>query len=128
VFLGQRSDVPDLLAAADLVVLPSLFEGLPVSVLEAMAAQRPVVATAIGGTDEAVTSEHTGLLVPPRDPGALAAASHRLQADPALARRLASAGRERVEREFASETTARSVMRIYDEVMAELRSSDAQGA
>jgi len=116
VFLGQRADVADLLAVADLFVLPSLFEGLPVSVLEAMAAERPVVATSIGGTDEAIADEVTGLLVPPRDPAALAAAIRRLQGDPALARRLGSAGRERVEREFSSAVTAREVMRIYDEV------------
>jgi glycosyltransferase involved in cell wall biosynthesis len=121
VFLGQRADVPALLAAADLFVLPSLFEGLPVSVLEAMAAELPVVATAIGGTDEAITSEESGLLVPPRDPGALASAIRRLQADPPLARRLAAAARERVEREFSSEATARNVMRVYDEVLAEAR-------
>ena len=119
VFLGQRSDVPALLAAADLFVLPSLFEGLPVSVLEAMAAGRPVVATAIGGTDEAVTSEETGLLVAPRDPAALASAIRRLQADPALARRLAAAARGRVERDFSSEATARQVMVIYDQVLVE---------
>lgn len=119
VFLGDRSDVPDLLAAADLLVLPSLFEGLPLSVLEAMAAQRPVVATAIGGTDEAVTHELTGLLVPPRDPTALASAIRRIRSDPALARRLAAAGRARVEREFSSAVTARSVMRIYDELMGD---------
>jgi glycosyltransferase involved in cell wall biosynthesis len=119
VFLGYRSDVPDLLAVADLLVLPSLFEGLPVSVLEAMAAERPVVATGIGGTDEAVTHELTGLLVPPRDPTALASAIRRIRSDPALARRLAAAGRERVEREFSTEVTAGLVMRIYDEVMGE---------
>src|SRR4029453_11595231 len=83
-FLGERADVPDLLAAADLFVLPSLFEGLPVSILEAMAAGRPVVATAIGGTDEVVTTEQTGLLVPPRDPVAIAAAIRGLRAEPAL--------------------------------------------
>jgi len=121
VFLGQRADVPALLAAADLFVLPSLFEGLPVSVLEAMAAERPVVATAIGGTDEAITSEESGLLVPPRDPAALASAIRRLQADPALARRLATAARARVAREFSSEVMARNVMRVYDEVLAEAR-------
>jgi glycosyltransferase involved in cell wall biosynthesis len=119
VFLGHRRDVPALLAAADVFVLPSLYEGLPVSVLEAMAAGRPVVATAIGGTDEAVRDEVTGLLVPPHDPAALAAAIGRLRADPALARRLAAAGRDRVEREFSSEATARRVMEIYDEVLAE---------
>jgi glycosyltransferase involved in cell wall biosynthesis len=118
-FLGHRSDVPELLAAADLFVLPSLYEGLPVSVLEAMAARRPVVATAIGGTDEAITHEAGGLLVPPRDVAALASAIRRVRADPALADRLAAAGRERVEREFSSEVMTREVMRIYDEVMRE---------
>ena len=118
-FLGHRSDVPALLAAADLFVLPSLYEGLPVSVLEAMAAQRPVVATAIGGTDEAVTHEADGLLVPPRDPAALAAAIRRLRTDPALAQRLAAAGRRRVERDFSSVVMGRNVMRIYGEVMRE---------
>ena len=124
-FLGDRTDVPDLLAAADLVVLPSLFEGLPLSVLEAMAAERPVVATAIGGTDEAVVHQRTGLLVPPRDPEALASAIRSLRADPALARRLAQAGRERVEREFSSVVTARRVMEIYEQVTAEAGGSRA---
>jgi len=128
VFLGSRADVSDLLAAADLFVLPSLFEGLPVSVLEAMAAERPVVATAIGGTDEAVAHEVTGLLVPPRDPTALAGAIRRLQADPALARRLAAAGHERVRREFSSTVTAREVMRIYDEVAGPARSAGGSHA
>ena len=105
--------------AADLFVLPSLFEGLPVSVLEAMAAERPVIATAIGGTDEAVAHESTGLLVPSKDPAALAAAIRRLQDDPAAARRLAVAGRARVEREFSSDATASQVMAIYDQVLAE---------
>ena len=123
-FLGERADIPELLAASDLVVLPSLFEGLPVSVLEAMAAERPVVATAIGGTDEAVTHERSGLLVPPRNPEALASAIRRLRSDPDLARRLAKAGRERVEREFSSAVTAGQVMEIYDQVTAEAGGRD----
>jgi glycosyltransferase involved in cell wall biosynthesis len=114
VFLGQREDVPALLAAADLFVLPSLFEGLPLSVLEAMAAERPIIATAIGGTDEAVVDGVTGVLVPPRDAAALAAAIGRLRSDPALAARLARAARARVEAEFSSEAMARGVMRVYD--------------
>jgi glycosyltransferase involved in cell wall biosynthesis len=118
-FLGERTDVPDLLAAADLVVLPSLFEGLPLSVLEAMAAERPVIATAIGGTDEAVVHQRTGMLVPARDPEALASAIQSLRSDPVLAGRLAQAGRERVEREFSTVVTARRVMEIYDQVTAE---------
>jgi glycosyltransferase involved in cell wall biosynthesis len=119
-FLGHRTDVQDLLAAADLLVLPSLWEGLPVSVLEGMAAGLPIVATAIGGTDEAVTHELNGLLVPPRDAGALASAICRVRGDAVLAERLARAGRERVEREFSSEVMAGNVMRIYDEVMREV--------
>jgi glycosyltransferase involved in cell wall biosynthesis len=117
-FLGHRADVPALLAAADLFVLPSLFEGLPVSVLEAMAAERPIIATAVGGTDEAVVDGATGLLVPPRDAVALAAAISRLRAEPALARRLARAGRARVEADFSSEATARGVMQVYEGLMA----------
>jgi glycosyltransferase involved in cell wall biosynthesis len=128
VFLGHRSDIPELLAVADLFVLPSLYEGLPVSVLEAMAARRPVVATAIGGTDEAVTHELTGLLVPPSDPGALASAIRRLRSDPALAGRLAAAGRERVEGEFSSLATAGGVMRIYDELIGHARPADGTSA
>jgi glycosyltransferase involved in cell wall biosynthesis len=119
VFLGQRSDVPDLLAASDLIVLPSLFEGLPLSVLEAMAAERPVVATRIGGTEEAVAHEVTGLLVPPSDPAALAAAIQRLRTDPLLAERLAVAGRKRVQAEFSADRTARLVMQVYDDLFEE---------
>lgn len=119
VFLGHRRDVMQLLAAADAFVLPSRFEGLPVSVLEAMAARRPVVATAIGGTDEAVTDGVTGLLVPPGDPSALAEAIRRLQTDPALTRRLAAAGRARVLRDFSASATARRVMEVYEEVLAD---------
>ena len=127
VFLGYRPDVPALLAAADLVVLPSLYEGLPVSVLEAMAARRPVVATAIGGTDEAITDGETGLLVPAGDATALAAAIQQVRSDPALAGRLAAAGRRRVEREFSAATTASGVMKVYDEVMAEVGGTTAPG-
>lgn len=122
VFLGHRSDVPDLLAAADLVVLPSLFEGLPLSVLEAMAAERPVIATAVGGTDEAVVHGVTGLLVPPRDAAALAAAICRLRAEPSLARQLAERARACVETQFSSEATARGVMQVYEDLVgADLR-------
>ena len=72
--LGKRPDVPDLLAAADLFVLPSHFEGLPLSVLEAMGAGLPVVATRVSGTSEAVADGVTGRLVEPNDPAALATA------------------------------------------------------
>ena len=116
-FLGHRSDVPDLLAACDVFVLPSLFEGLPVSVLEAMAAGKPIVATAIGGTDEAVVHGETGLLVAPGDPSALAWAIHRLLADSALSRRISAAAMARVRQSFSAEAMAEQTDRLYEDVL-----------
>jgi glycosyltransferase involved in cell wall biosynthesis len=117
VFLGHRQDVPELLASCDLFVLPSLFEGLPLSILEAMATAKPVIATAVGGTAEAVLHGETGLLVPPADPAALAAAIRTVLSDPLLAQRLATAGRARVRQEFAAETMVQRVTDIYEEVL-----------
>ncbi|HZS87066.1 MAG TPA: glycosyltransferase family 4 protein [Chloroflexota bacterium] len=116
-FLGWRDDIPDLLAHCDLCVLPSLYEGFPLAVLEAMAAEIPVVASAIGGIDEAVIHGETGLLVPPADPAALATAITTILSDRALARRLARAGKERVQEHFSAQTMAHHVMRIYDELL-----------
>ena len=84
--LGYRDDVPALMAAADIFVLPSRFEGLPMSVIEAMLTGLPVVATNVRGPAEQVVPEATGLLVPPGDASALAAALARLVADRSLAR------------------------------------------
>jgi glycosyltransferase involved in cell wall biosynthesis len=115
--LGHRDDVPDLLAACDVFVLPSLFEGLPISVLEAMAAGKPVVATRIGGTDEAVEDGVTGLLVPPRDSDALAGAIRAVLADKSLAKRLGETGQFRVKQEFGSETMVSRTSRLYEELL-----------
>lgn len=115
-FLGRRSDVPELLAATDVFMLPSLYEGLPLTVLEAMAAGRPVIATAAGGTGEVVIDGETGLLVPPADPAALAAALRRLLADPAEAVRLAATARDRVQRDYGIDVMVRRIESIYDEV------------
>jgi glycosyltransferase involved in cell wall biosynthesis len=117
VLLGHRSDIRDLLAACDLFVLPSHYEGLPLAVLEAMAAGRAVVATAVGGVPEAVLNGVTGVLVRPRDPSALAKAIHMLLADPLLAHRMGAAARSRVEREFSSAAMVQRVTRIYEEVL-----------
>ncbi len=89
-FLGRRSDVPELLSQCDLFVHPSLEEGYPNAVLEAMAAGAPIVATAVGGTVEAITDGETGLLVPAADAQALERAMLRLLEDRVFAARLAS--------------------------------------
>lgn len=115
-FLGARADVPDLLAGCDVFVLPSLYEGLPLSILEAMAACRPVVASDIPGTRQAVIDGRTGLLVPPGDDAALAAAITRVLDDPTLAAELAQGGRRLVEEHHASDAGARRVAAIYEEL------------
>jgi glycosyltransferase involved in cell wall biosynthesis len=120
-FLGHRQDVPSLLAAADLFVLPSLYEGLPLSVLEAMASGVPVIATGIGGTDEVVRDGETGTLVPPADPAALAAAIVRTLGDRERASRLALAARALVAREYSVASMVRSVSQLYDALLARSR-------
>ena len=117
-FLGRRDDVPELLAACDVFALPSLYEGSSLAVLEAMAAGRAVVSSRIGGTDELIGDGHSGLLVPPGDPAALAQALRRVIADDALRARLGARARERARREFDAEAATRAVTRIYEEVLA----------
>jgi len=116
--VGEREDVADLLAAADVFALPTLSEGLPMSVLEAMAAGLPVVAAAAGGVPELVEDGQTGILVPPGRPDALAAALGRLAADPALRRRLGGAGRRRAEAHFDIEACRRAHVDLYRELLA----------
>ncbi|MBA3585933.1 MAG: glycosyltransferase [Gemmatimonadetes bacterium] len=116
-FLGHRSDIPDLLAVCDVFVLPSLYEGLPLAVLEAMAAAKPVVATAVGGTDEAVTNGKSGLLVPPAEPSALADAIRTVLGDPTVARRLGEAGQARARREFSASRMIREVSGVYEDLL-----------
>lgn len=115
-FLGQRNDIPELLAICDLFVLPSLYEGLPLSVLEAMAAGKPVIATNVGGTMEAVSHGDSGLLVPARDSAALSAAIRNLMENPDLADRLAQNGRARVLRDFSCDRMVEPVSDVYREL------------
>jgi glycosyltransferase involved in cell wall biosynthesis len=117
-FLGHRSDIPELLAVCDIFVLPSLYEGSSLAVLEAMAAHRAVISSAIGGTDELIEDGRSGLLVPPGNAGALAAAVQRLLGDGELRASLASRAHERVERDFTRDSMARRVAGVYVEVLA----------
>jgi sugar transferase (PEP-CTERM/EpsH1 system associated) len=115
-FLGHRSDVDVVLAAADMFVQSSTSEGLSNTILEAMASALPVVATRVGGADEMVQDGLTGLLVPPSSAGDLAAAMATLLADPTRARALGESGRGRVESEFSLE----AMIRRYEELYVEL--------
>ena len=105
-FLGFVSDTTGFLAAIDLFVMPSLFEGLGVAALEAMAAGKPVIASRVGGLAESVVGGVTGLLVEPRDAPALAKAILKLVREPSLAAGMAVRGRERVEQHFTLEQMA----------------------
>ena len=115
---GVRTDVPELLAAADLFVLSSRSEGLPLSILEAMATGLPVVASRVGGVPEVVVDGETGLLVPPGDPGSLARAIERLLDDSALRRRLGAAGRARVAEHFDLASAQRAHLDLYRSLLA----------
>ena len=116
-FLGLRTDVPRLLAAADIFLLSSLSEAAPLSVMEAMAAGLPVVATRVGGVDELVVDGLTGLLAPAGDPTALAEAMIRLVESPGLLRRMGRAGRERAHATFSEARMHGRYRAIYGEML-----------
>lgn len=113
VFTGLRADIPALLAAMDVLVFSSRWEGLPVTLLEGMAAARPVAATAVDGIRTVSIPDETALLVPPGDPAALAAACLRLGQDPALAQRMGQAGRERVTALYSLEAMIDRTVALY---------------
>lgn len=119
-FLGERDDVPDLLAAADLLVLPSWAEPFGRVLIEAMAMARPVVATHAGGVPEVVEHGASGLLVPPREPAALAQAILALLDDPARARAMGARGRAVVVARFTAAQTAAAIDALYAELEAAL--------
>jgi glycosyltransferase involved in cell wall biosynthesis len=112
-FLGRRADIVNLLAASDFFVLPSLMEGLPLAILEAMSQKLPVIATPVGGVPELLEPERHGLLVKPGDAADLADAIARLKTDPALCKSLGKAGYDRVCREFTFDVMTRKYEDIY---------------
>jgi glycosyltransferase involved in cell wall biosynthesis len=123
--LGYRRDVPDLFAAADVVVLPSLYEGLPLVAIEAQAAGRPMVATAVDGTPEVLINEETGLLVPAANPDALAAAIARFIDNPELASRLGAQGREFVRANFTVQRQLEQTVALYSQMTGFRREGEA---
>jgi glycosyltransferase involved in cell wall biosynthesis len=114
IFTGRREDVPAVTAALDLAILPSYREAQGLTILEAMALSRPVIASNVGGIPEMVEDGRTGLLVPPRDPVALAGAIVRLLTDHAYADLLARAGHELVHEQFCVERMVRALEDLYD--------------
>lgn len=120
-FLGLRHDVPQLLAGVDVLALTSIYEGLPNVVIEAMASGAVAVATDVGGCRELLTDGQSGLIVPPRDPDAVAAGISSVLRDPALAARLATAARAHVESALAVEAMAARTAAVYAAQLARAR-------
>jgi len=120
-FVGYQSKPAEWFALADVTVLPSLFEGLPLVAVESLAAGRPVVATAVDGTPEVVLDGKTGLTVPPDEPGSLAAAICRLLDDPEERGRLGRQGRRWVEQRFTHEHQVEKTQALYFSTWRERR-------
>lgn len=116
-FIGFCPDMPPILASIDVFAMPSLSEGLGVAVLEAMAAGKPVVASAVGGLKESVVDGVTGFSIPPRDSQALADGIAKLVSNPTLAAEFGSAGRARARAEYSLEYMARSNEALYYELV-----------
>jgi len=110
---GYSDQIPNLMAALDIYVSPSLNESLPLTILEAMAAARPIVATRVGGVPEIVADGDTGLLVPPRQPEALAKAIERLIESPGLAQRLGQQAWARIQGDFEPGRQAQKIQAVY---------------
>lgn len=122
-FVGSKDDVIDWYAAADVMVLPSLSEGFPFAVLEALAMSCPVVATAVNGVPEIIEEGKTGLLVPPRNVQALEAAIRSVLRDPAWAARMAQVGQKEVFDRFTVGKMVQDTVRVFEEAMPTLRRS-----
>jgi glycosyltransferase involved in cell wall biosynthesis len=118
VFLGHREDTDELLQAVDVFVLPSLSEGIPMALLEAMAASRAVVASRVGGIPEIVEDGFEGFLVEPMDVDSLAERCRQLIESPDVARKMGEQARKRVERDFSATAMADRVALLYKELMA----------
>jgi glycosyltransferase involved in cell wall biosynthesis len=118
IFTGRRSDIPEILSALDIMVLSSIYEGLPMALLEGMAAARPFVSTMVGGVTGVIVDELTGLLVPPSDPEAIASACLRLMANPDLRHRMGQAGLARVKEKYSLDKMFSEIRELYESLLA----------
>lgn len=121
-FLGLRKDIAELLATADLFVLPSLWEGLSIALLEALAAAKPVIATAVSGTKELITSDLNGVVVPPSDSTALAQAILSLLNDPDTAKSLGQAARTHIIENYSAQKQVEQSIALYHQLLPRLSS------
>ncbi|MGZ4870560.1 MAG: glycosyltransferase family 4 protein [Candidatus Angelobacter sp.] len=117
ILAGKQSDMPGVYAATDIFVLPSLNEGLPMTILEAMAASKPVIATKVGAIPTLIRNGETGLLVEARDTDGLRNAIARLLSDPDLCGRMGAEGHDWVSRNYTSEAMALKYRQMYEEVL-----------
>jgi glycosyltransferase involved in cell wall biosynthesis len=124
VFAGHRKDVPEMLGAIDVLSMPSLYEGTPLALFEAMAAGKAIVASAVDGCAEVLQDGTTGLLVPPGDAPALGEALCRAIGEVGLRQRLGRSAREASGR-YDIEATVRRIEGLYEEVLAERRPARA---
>jgi glycosyltransferase involved in cell wall biosynthesis len=122
-FLGQRSDLPEILRSIDVLAGASLREGFPISVLEAMASGKPVVTTNVGGNKEAVLDGVTGFIVSPENPDELASALKRVLLDEKLRQRMGNAARRRVEEHFSAQKMVKKTEELYETLLRAKRSS-----
>lgn len=116
-FLGFRDDIEELLSIFDVYVLSSIREGVSLTLLEAMACHRPIVATKIGGNPEVVIDNQTGYIVPPGFPERIESAVMRLYANKGVAQEMGAMGRKRVEEKFSLKNMAEEYMRLYREIV-----------
>ena len=116
-FLGIQKDIPNLLAVMDVFVLPSTREGLGISIIEAMAAEKPVVATDTGGIPEVISDKKTGLLVPPKDPDALAQAIIELLNNPESSAEMGRMARKKVLEKFTQEQMISEIEDLYESLI-----------
>ena len=118
-FLGARSDIPTQLSTFDIFTLSSTTEGISMTILEAMACGLPVVATDVGGNREIVNPPECGLIVPPRDPGALAGAYLQLLRAPSTCALMGTRARTRIIEQFSLQSMAEDYSRLYKQLLTE---------
>ena len=115
-FAGHRTDIPALLACSDLFVLPTLKDALPTVLIEALAAEKPVVASAVGGVPEIIENEVNGLLVPPDDPSSLAKACLQIMKNKEQTKQIILAGSEIVQQRFSIDVQIEKLRKVYEEL------------